>query len=93
MIIRRITLSLDFEGVLTHGLHIKDTVHQRNFQTSPNYWNADNSGTGRKGDNTGHTGILCPKCQTANLEFFLSNILLTFLKLCYKKLFYIFDLL
>ncbi|KAE9541224.1 hypothetical protein AGLY_004469 [Aphis glycines] len=60
-------------SVLTHGLHIKDTVHQRNFQTSPNYWNADNSGTGRKGDNTGHTGILCPKCQTANLEFFLTS--------------------
>ncbi|XP_060854691.1 ATP-dependent Clp protease ATP-binding subunit clpX-like, mitochondrial [Rhopalosiphum padi] len=60
-------------SVLTHGLHIKDSVHQRNFQTSPNYWNAETSGTGRKGDNTGHTGILCPKCQTANLEFFLTS--------------------
>jgi len=75
MIILCITLSLHFEGVLTHGHHKRDTVHQRNFQTSPSYLNVENSGTGRKGDNTGHTGILCPKCTTANLEFFLSNIL------------------
>ncbi|VVC28433.1 Clp ATPase, C-terminal,AAA+ ATPase domain,P-loop containing nucleoside triphosphate hydrolase,ATPase, AAA- [Cinara cedri] len=57
---------------ITHGQYTKDTVHQRNFHTSLNYWNVDDSGTGHKGD---HTGILCPKCKTAgsNLEFFLTS--------------------
>lgn len=70
-----ITLSLHFEGITIHGQHTKDTIDKRNFHNSPINLNVDDSGTGRKGDHTGHTGILCPKCKTAgsNLEFFLSK--------------------
>lgn len=64
-----------FQGITSHGQHTKDTIYKRGFHTSLTYWNVDDSGTGHKGDHTGHTGILCPKCKTAgsNLEFFLSN--------------------
>lgn len=69
-----ITLFFFFVGVTVHGQHAKDGVGKREFHTSPAYRNVDDSGAGRKGDHTGHTGILCPKCKTAgsNLEFFLS---------------------
>jgi len=62
-------------SVTTHGQNKKDNVYKRDFHTSISNWNVDDSGTGRKGDHTGHTGILCPKCKTAgsNLEFFLTS--------------------
>lgn len=73
---RNLVLSFwTFEGVTIYGQYTKDAVYKRDFHTSVSNRNVDDSGTGRKGDHTGHTGILCPKCKTAgsNLEFFLSN--------------------
>ncbi|KAE9532554.1 hypothetical protein AGLY_009635 [Aphis glycines] len=57
--------------ILFHGHNIKDTVHRRNFQTSPSHWKAEQFWTGQKGNNTGQTRILCSKCQNVNLVFFL----------------------
>ncbi|XP_050440719.1 ATP-dependent Clp protease ATP-binding subunit clpX-like, mitochondrial [Adelges cooleyi] len=57
---------------LTHGHQLEDTVHQRNFHSSTSAWNVNDSGSG---NNRIHTGIVCPKCKSADsqLEFFLTT--------------------